>query len=81
MVVGVSPLCARTGEWILLLLSKIVILTPIFPHSPDELVVACNGSPLVIGISDTATYIASETSAFNRHTKEFISMKVRFRKN
>ncbi|GMH76238.1 hypothetical protein TrST_g9494 [Triparma strigata] len=45
--------------------------------SPDELVVACNGSPLVIGISDTATYIASETSAFNRYTKEFISMKDR----
>ncbi|GMH58239.1 hypothetical protein TL16_g02564, partial [Triparma laevis f. inornata] len=43
--------------------------------SPDEIIVACNGSPLVIGISDTATYIASETSAFNRYTKEFISMK------
>ena len=43
--------------------------------NPDELVVACNGSPLVIGLSETATYVASETSAFNRYTKKFISMK------
>ena len=42
---------------------------------PDELVVACNGSPLVIGIGDNRTFIASETSAFNRYTKTFISMK------
>ena len=42
---------------------------------PDELVVACNGSPMVIGISDDCTYIASETSAFNKYTKNFISMK------
>jgi glucosamine--fructose-6-phosphate aminotransferase (isomerizing) len=43
--------------------------------NPDELVVACNGSPLVIGIADGRTFIASETSAFNRFTKTFISMK------
>ncbi|GAX15853.1 glucosamine--fructose-6-phosphate aminotransferase [Fistulifera solaris] len=43
--------------------------------SPDELVVACNGSPLVIGIGDDRCFIASETSAFNRYTKNFISMK------
>lgn len=43
--------------------------------SPDEIVVACNGSPLVIGIADDRTFIASETSAFNRYTKNFISMK------
>ena len=43
--------------------------------TPEELVVACNGSPLVIGISDDRTFIASETSAFNRYTKNFISMK------
>jgi len=43
--------------------------------TPDELVVACNGSPLVIGIADGRTFIASETSAFNRYTKNFISMK------
>jgi glucosamine--fructose-6-phosphate aminotransferase (isomerizing) len=43
--------------------------------TPSELVVACNGSPLVIGIADDRTFIASETSAFNRFTKNFISMK------
>jgi glutamine---fructose-6-phosphate transaminase (isomerizing) len=43
--------------------------------TPDELVVACNGSPLVIGIANDRTFVASETSAFNRYTKEFISMK------
>jgi len=43
--------------------------------SPDELVVACNGSPLVIGIGEDRMFIASETSAFNRYTKNFISMK------
>jgi len=43
-------------------------------ETPDELVVACNGSPLVIGIGNERTFIASETSAFNRFTKNFISM-------
>lgn len=43
--------------------------------TPDELVVACNGSPLVIGIGSDRMFIASETSAFNRYTKNFISMK------
>lgn len=43
--------------------------------TPDELVVACNGSPLVIGIGDDRAFVASETSAFNRYTKNFISMK------
>eukprot|EP00970_Alexandrium_tamarense_P009286 scaffold1836_cov204-Alexandrium_tamarense.AAC.32 len=41
---------------------------------PDQLVVARNGSPLVIGIGSDRTFIASETSAFNRYTKNFISM-------
>jgi len=43
--------------------------------NPDHLVVACNGSPLVIGIADDRMFVASETSAFNRYTKSFISMK------
>lgn len=54
------------GTWGLCIMSK---------ESPDELVVACNGSPLVIGIGDDRTFIASETSAFNRYTKSFIPMK------
>ncbi len=42
--------------------------------TPDEMVVACNGSPLVIGMGTDRTFVASETSAFNRYTKNFISM-------
>ena len=42
---------------------------------PDELVVACNGSPMVIGIAADRTFIASDTDVFNRYTKNFISMK------
>ena len=43
--------------------------------TPDELIVACNGSPLVIGIAEDRTFVASETAAFNRYTKNFISLK------
>ncbi|CAN0081135.1 unnamed protein product [Discosporangium mesarthrocarpum] len=42
---------------------------------PDEIVVACNGSPMVIGLGQGHTYLASETSAFSRYTKNFIAMK------
>ena len=38
-------------------------------------VVACNGSPMNIGLAPGRTFIASETSAFNRHTKNFIAMR------
>ncbi len=56
------------GTWGLVVLS---------PKEPDELVVACNGSPMVLGIGEGRVFIASETSAFNRHTKNFIALKVR----
>lgn len=42
---------------------------------PEEIVVACNGSPMMIGLGEGRTYIASETSAFNKYTKNFIAMK------
>jgi glucosamine--fructose-6-phosphate aminotransferase (isomerizing) len=54
------------GTWGLCIMSQ---------DDPDQLVVACNGSPLVIGIADDRTFVASETSAFNRYTKSFIPMK------
>lgn len=44
-------------------------------EEPDQIVVACNGSPMVIGIAEGKTYIASETSAFTRYTKNYIAMK------
>lgn len=54
------------GSWGLAVMNK---------EHPDEIVVACNGSPMVIGIGNGKTYIASETSAFSRYTKNFISLK------
>mmetsp|Transcript_11346 Transcript_11346/g.21243 ORF Transcript_11346/g.21243 Transcript_11346/m.21243 type:complete len:725 (-) Transcript_11346:84-2258(-) len=54
------------GTWGLCIMSQ---------DDPDQLIVACNGSPLVIGIADDRTFVASETSAFNRYTKSFIPMK------
>lgn len=43
--------------------------------APDELVVACNGSPLFIGLGDDRIYVASEVSAFSWYTKNYIMMK------
>jgi len=54
------------GSWGLCIMCK---------DEPDQLVVACNGSPLLIGLGTNATFVASETTAFNRHTKNFIQMK------
>eukprot|EP00630_Chrysocystis_fragilis_P001556 CAMPEP_0197395172 /NCGR_PEP_ID=MMETSP1165-20131217/6370_1 /TAXON_ID=284809 /ORGANISM="Chrysocystis fragilis, Strain CCMP3189" /LENGTH=662 /DNA_ID=CAMNT_0042920923 /DNA_START=32 /DNA_END=2020 /DNA_ORIENTATION=+ len=42
---------------------------------PEQVVVACNGSPMTIGLAPGKTFIASETAAFNRHTKNFIAMQ------
>lgn len=42
---------------------------------PDEIVVACNGSPMVIGLGQNKTFIASETSAFSKYTKSFVALK------
>ena len=42
---------------------------------PGEMVVACNGSPLVIGIDEKRTYVASETLAFNQYTRQFIALQ------
>lgn len=41
----------------------------------DEIVVACNGSPLTIGLGAGRTFIASEPAAFNRYTKNFIALQ------
>lgn len=54
------------GSWGLAVMNK---------NCPDEIIVACNGSPMVLGLGQGKTYIASETSAFSRYTKNFISLK------
>jgi glucosamine--fructose-6-phosphate aminotransferase (isomerizing) len=50
-------------------------LAVIHRDHPNEIVVACNGSPLNIGLGQNKTYIASETSAFSKYTKNFIALK------
>ena len=54
------------GSWGLAVVNK---------ANPQEIVVACNGSPMVIGLGQDKTFIASETSAFSRYTKNYIAMK------
>lgn len=54
------------GSWGLCVLNK---------AKADEIVVACNGSPLVVGFGESRTFVASETSAFSRYTKNFVAMK------
>ena len=54
------------GTWGIAIISK---------DNPDEIVLACNGSPMVIGFEKDRVFVASETSAFNKYTKNFISMK------
>ena len=77
------------GSWGLAVVNK---------DKPSEIVVACNGSPMVfrsyqiyctslsaciifkhlrqvIGLGQGKTFIASETSAFSRYTKNYIAMK------
>lgn len=54
------------GSWGLAVINK---------SSPDEIVVACNGSPMVIGLGQGKTFIASETSAFSKYTKSFVALK------
>lgn len=54
------------GSWGLAVVNKL---------KPTEVILACNGSPMMIGLGPGKTYIASETSAFSRYTKNFIAMK------
>jgi hypothetical protein len=42
---------------------------------PNKLIAMKNGSPLLIGVNSTKTFIASEPSAFSRYTKEYIALQ------
>ncbi|MEK9155622.1 MAG: glutamine--fructose-6-phosphate aminotransferase, partial [Patescibacteria group bacterium] len=50
----------------------IVITSPLLPNT---LIAARNGSPLVVGVGKGMMYVASEPSAFNNHTREFIALQ------
>jgi len=54
------------GTWGLVIMDKL---------APDSLVVAKNGSPMLVGICEGKTFVASEASAFRRHTKEYIALE------
>lgn len=54
------------GTWGIALINK---------STPNEIIVACNGSPMVIGLGQGKSFIASETTAFSRYTKNYIAMK------
>ncbi|MFP5020719.1 glutamine--fructose-6-phosphate transaminase (isomerizing) [Pseudonocardia phyllosphaerae] len=41
-------------------------------HSPDEIVVARNGSPIVLGIGDGEMVVASDLAAVVRHTRQVV---------
>jgi glutamine---fructose-6-phosphate transaminase (isomerizing) len=41
-------------------------------RSPDELVVARNGSPIVLGIGENEMFIASDVAAIVRHTQQVV---------
>jgi glucosamine--fructose-6-phosphate aminotransferase (isomerizing) len=43
--------------------------------NPNELIVACNGSSLYLGIGDDRIYVASESQVFQKYTKNFILLK------
>lgn len=42
---------------------------------PDQIIAARNGSPLVLGLDEGRTFVASELSAFSRHTRQYIALK------
>ena len=44
-------------------------------NNPDKIIVARNGSPLLIGLGDEANYIASDVQALIEHTNRFIYLE------
>jgi glucosamine--fructose-6-phosphate aminotransferase (isomerizing) len=50
-------------------------LAIISPLLPDAIIVAKNGSPLVIGVAENKVFIASEPVAFGTATRDFIALK------
>lgn len=50
-------------------------ITLIHNATPDQIIAARNGSPLVVGFDDDRMFVASEVSAFSRYTRDFIALK------
>lgn len=60
-----AALARLEGTWGLVVIHK---------DAPQQLIAARNGSPLVVGISDQGMFVASEVTAFMRHTSQFIPL-------
>eukprot|EP00455_Lapot_gusevi_P042359 TRINITY_DN5010_c0_g2_i4.p1 TRINITY_DN5010_c0_g2~~TRINITY_DN5010_c0_g2_i4.p1 ORF type:complete len:473 (-),score=186.99 TRINITY_DN5010_c0_g2_i4:58-1476(-) len=60
-----STLQRLEGTWGIALISR---------DHPDQIIAARNGSPLVVGIGKEQMFVASEFTAFSRHTNEYISL-------
>ena len=43
--------------------------------NPDKLIVARNGSPLLIGLGENTNYIASDAQALIEHTNKFVYLE------
>lgn len=61
-----STLGRIEGTWGLAILSTL---------QPDTIILARNGSPLVVGIAEGKTFIASEPAAFGLYTRNFIALQ------
>ena len=47
----------------------------IYEKEPDKIIVASNGSPLLIGMGKNANYISSDINALISKTKKYISLE------
>lgn len=61
----IRTLSRLEGTWGLAIIHK---------DSPNQVIAARNGSPLVLGIGKNRMFVASELSAFSRHTNQYISL-------
>lgn len=62
----------RAVQQTLLLLQGSFAIAVIHKDHPDQMIVAANGSPLVIGIGAQETFISSDPNALINHTREVI---------
>lgn len=62
----------RAVQQTLLLLQGSFAIAVIHKNHPDQMVVAANGSPLVIGLGLQETFISSDPNALIHHTREVI---------
>ena len=54
------------GTWGLAVINK---------NSPDQIIVARRGSPMLIGLGDKEIFVGSEPCAFSKYTKKYISLE------